>query len=191
MEEVKTYQASSIGCKNDDPSFSKFFPTKDQAVDCLMSRILKAKRYNWADIKNIYITLLNYGVYEFNGIKYWMRETSNIRYTYVIFHNSEKIENPNIPLFHTQRECFKYMMQEVTERIYRNHFIFYNDLLTYSTIDHNGLNSIQIDKDIDIILNIMPQKIFLKKRFNYNNELEDDDYEFQMKEVCCESKNVY
>ena len=65
MEEVKTYQASSIGCKNDDPSFSKFFPTKDQAVDCLMTHILKVKKYNWTDIKNIYTTILNYGVYEF------------------------------------------------------------------------------------------------------------------------------
>ena len=191
MEEVKTYQALSIGCKNEDSSFSKFFPTKDQAADCLMTHILKVKKCNWADIKNIYTTILNYGIYEFNGIKYWMQESSNIRYTYVIFHNSEKIENPNIPLFHTQRECFKYMIQEVTERIYRNHFIFYNDLLIYSTIEHNTLNSVQIDKDIDIILNIMPQKIFLKKRFNYNNELEDDDYEFQMKEVYYESKNVY
>ena len=190
MEEVKTYQASSIGCKNDDPSFSKFFPTKEQAVDYLMSHILKVKQYNWTDIKNIYTTILNYGIYEFNGIKYWMREISDIRYTYEIFHNSEKIENLNIPLFHTQKECFKYMMQEVTERIYRNHFLFYNGLLAYST-KHDTLNSMKIDKDIDIILNIMPQKILLKKHFNYNNELESDDYEFIMKVVQHESKNVY
>ena len=61
----------------------------------------------------------------------------------------------------------------------------------YRAVTENKDMYASIDKDIDIILNIMPQKIFLKKRFNYNNELEDDDYEFQMKEVFYESKNVY